>query len=269
MGNGDTDLHDAEIARLDDLIATLEAADDLDAEVHSTRKGIKRLRAHLRLAKNVIDADAYRAEDSDLSAIGRALAPARDAFMLSQTLESLESSAGWSSAAGFIEAHHRTAIDDLSHGPLEEAIDRLATARTRWLDLPKHPDPAAVRDGIMRSYQKGAAAFATAAATGHAEAFHLWRKQVKYLRYQLEATGGDPVVIEALFELGETLGVEHDHSVFIDFVDDNIDMLPDRRDRYVLIDRAEARRAQLRALALSTDVYGGSPDDFVEAASAA
>ena len=268
MGNGDTDLHDAEIARLDDLIATLEAADDLDTAVHATRKGVKRLRAHLRLSKTVIDADVYRAEDADLSVIGRALAPARDAFVLSQTLESLESSDGWGSAARSIEAHHRTAIADLRHGPLEQAIDRLRTVRARWLDLPKRPDPAAVRDGIMRSYRKGAAT-ETTAATGHAEAFHRWRKQVKYLRYQLEATGGDPAVTEALLELGETLGVEHDHSVFIDFVDDNIDMLPDRRDRYVLIDRAEARREQLRALALSTDVYGGSPDDFVEAASAA
>ena len=83
------------------------------------------------------------------------------------------------------------------------------------------------------------------------------------MRYQLEAIGADAAVTAIFTDLGVTLGFEHDHSVFIDFVDDNIDMLPDRRDRYVLIDRAEARRDQLRSDATATNVYAASPDDFV------
>jgi CHAD domain-containing protein len=103
-------------------------------------------------------------------------------------------------------------------------------------------------------------------ATSQAGAFHQWRKRVKYLRYQLEAIGIAEDVVAAWVELGETLGLEHDHTVFIDFCDDHIDLCPDRRDRYVLIDRAEKRRDELRASALGTDVYIRDPEAFAAAA---
>ena len=50
------------------------------------------------------------------------------------------------------------------------------------------------------------------------EAFHEWRKEVKYLRYQMESLRPiDPPafsgVIAALDSLGEVLGTEHDHTV--------------------------------------------------------
>ncbi len=99
--------------------------------------------------------------------------------------------------------------------------------------------------------------------TAKTGAFHQWRKRVKYLRYQLEAIGTAEVTVTTLLELGETLGFEHDHTVFIDFCDEHIDMCPDRRDRFVLIDRAERRRDQLRSSALSTVVYARDPDEFV------
>jgi CHAD domain-containing protein len=263
--DGVADLHDTEIAVLDELIAALEATDDLDTAVHLVRKGVKRLRAHLRLWKNVVDPGVYQSEDDDLARIGRALATARDSFVLGQTLDSLESSAGWDTAAGFIEAHHENVLDELRRGPLGEVRGWLGNVRARWLDLPERHRPAAVRAGVARSYRKGAAAYQAAAGTGQADAFHRWRKQVKYLRYQLEAIGGDTAVTATLTDLGVTLGFEHDLSVFIDFVDDNIDMLPDRRDRYVLIDRAEERRNELRASALGTDVYAEEPAAFVAA----
>lgn len=266
MTSGDVAaLHDTEIAVFEELIAALESTNDLDLAVHTVRKGVKRLRAHLRLWKSAVDPEVYRAEDENLARIGRSLAPARDAAVLGQTLNSLESSAGWDVAARFIEAHHESALEELRLGPLDETRVWLGTVRARWLDLPERHRPAAVRQGVIRSHRKGAAAYGAAAATGQADAFHRWRKQVKYLRYQLEAIGGDAAMTTALTDLGVMLGFEHDQTVFIDFIDDNIDMLPDRRDRYVLIDRAEARRNELRSDALATDVYAASPDDFVAA----
>ena len=264
----ETDIRAAVIAVIDEMTSAAETTDDLDLGVHTMRKGVKRLRAELRLWKTAMDPQAYRSEDEALSDIGAALAPARDAFVFGETLGALESSAGWDAAAAFIDKHHEAAIDELRRGPLGQSVAALRTLRERWLAGPPHPGQAAVEAGLMRSFRKGAAAYAEAAATGHAEAFHRWRKQVKYLRYQLEAVGGDPALIETLTELGVTLGFEHDQTVFIDFVDDNIDMLPDRRDRYVLIDRSEARRDELRALSLMTDVYADSPEEFVAAISA-
>ena len=257
-------LHQAEIARLDQLITALDLPEDIDDSVHTTRKGVKRLRAHLRLIRDSIDEDLYRSEDADLRQIGLLLAQPRDAFVLTQTLEQLESSAGWGPAAAFIATHHRAAIGELLAGPIEEVRRSLVAARRRW---PDHPGltPGALAAGVARTYARGRAEIEAAGATGHAAAFHAWRKRVKYLRYQLEALGWDETVVASLTELGDCLGLEHDHTVFIDFCDDNIDMLPDRRDRYVLIDRAERRRDELRALALATDAYDRQTDAFIDA----
>ena len=257
-------LHQAEIALLDQLIAAVDLAEDIDDSVHTTRKGVKRLRAHLRLIRDSIDEDVYRSEDADLRQMGLLLAQARDAFVLTQTLESLESSAGWGPAAAFIAGHHQAAVGELLSGPIEEVRRRLVAARRRW---PDHGGltARAIAAGVARTYTKGRAEIEAAAATGHATAFHGWRKRVKYLRYQLEALGSDEAVVATLTELGDRLGLEHDHTVFIDFCDDNIDMLPDRRDRYVLIDRAERRRDELRSLVLATDAYDRHTDAFIDA----
>ena len=257
-------LHQAEIARLDQLIAALVLPEDIDDSVHATRKGVKRLRAHLRLIRDGIDKDLYRSEDADLRQIGLLLAQARDAFVLTQTLESLESSAGWDSAAAFIAAHHQAAVGEVLAGPIEEVRHRLLTARRRWPD-PERLTAEAIAAGVARTYATGRADMEAAASTGHAAAFHAWRKRVKYLRYQLEALGSDEAVVASLTELGDCLGLEHDNTVFIEFCDENIDMLPDRRDRYVLIDRAERRRDELRSLALATDVYNRQTDVFIAA----
>ncbi len=258
------DLHQAEIARLDRLIAALDLQEDIDESVHTTRKGVKRLRAHLRLARDSIDGDLYRSEDADMRQIGLLLAQARDAFVLTQTLEALESSSGWGPAAAFIAAHHQAAVGELLAGPIEEVRRRLVAARQRWPDH-RGLNAGGISAGVARTYTKGRAEIEAAAATSHATAFHAWRKRVKYLRYQLEALGSDEVLVSSLPELGDCFGLEHDHTVFIEFCDDNIDMLPDRRDRYVLIDRAERRRDELRSLALATAVYDRQTDVFIEA----
>lgn len=257
-----SDLRDAEIARLDQLLASLDDPVDIDAAVHETRKGMKRLRAHLRLTKDAIDPGVYRSEDAELRAIGRLLAPARDAFVLGLTLETLESSEGWGPAAELIARQHREAVDELLAEPIKEVRHRLGDARERWPNL-EEVGQVAMTAGLTRTYERGRAERQVAASTGQAKDFHNWRKRVKYLRYQLEAIGAGEAPIADFTDLGERLGLEHDHTVFIDFCDDHIDLLPDRRDRYVLIDRAERRRDELRAAALGTDAYAEEPAGFV------
>ena len=262
MSGGGSDLRAAEIERLDRLLASLRSPDDIDAVIHETRKGVKRLRAHLRLTRGAIDRTVYHGEDDDLRSIGLILAPARDAFVLGLTLEGLESSEGWGPAGDFISANHRTAIDELMAGPVDEVVRRLAAVRERW---PRVGDveAAVITDGLAHSYGRSRIGQDIAAAEEHARDFHRWRKWVKYLRYQLEAVAADPAVVSSLTELGESLGLEHDHTVFIEFCDDQINLLPDRRDRYVLIDRAETRRAELRAASLATTAFAEEPEVFV------
>ena len=262
MKGGGSDLRAAEMEWLDHLLATMANPGDIDAAIHETRKGVKRLRAHLRLTRGAIDPAAYRGRDDDLRSIGLILAPARDAFVLSLTLEGLESSEGWGPAGDFIKANHQAAIDEVLAGPVDEVVRILTAVRERW---PRVGDVEAtvITNSLARSYRRGRLARDDAVDGEHTGEFHRWRKLVKYLRYQLEAVGGDAAVVASLTELGEWLGLEHDHTVFIEFCDDEINLLPDRRDRYVLIDRAETRRAELRAASLATTVFTQEPEAFV------
>jgi hypothetical protein len=184
--------------------------------------------------------------------------------VLGRTLDALEPGAGWEAASAFIDEHHAAIVEELGSGPLEEARVGLLAVRDRWPGTRLGPGDAPMV--IERMYREGRVRRLKAAASGHAEDFHRWRKRVKHLRYQLEAIGAAPEMVATFYELGETLGLEHDHTVFIAFCDDHIDMCPDRRDRYVLIDRAEIRRDELRAEALASDAYEQEPGAFLRRA---
>jgi CHAD domain-containing protein len=247
---------------LEDLATELDDPADLDEAVHAVRKEVKRLRAHLRLRRAATKPGRYAKADTELGEIGRTLAPARDAFVLGRTLESLESSDGWEPVDEIIASHHEQAIASLLAGPLDEVRRGIRRARKRWPPA-DGVDADTVASGLARTYRRGRAERAIAAASGTTREFHDWRKRAKYLRYQLEAIGADDELVAMLTHLGECLGLEHDHTVFISFCDEHIDLLPDRRDRYVLIDRAEQRRAELRASALASKVYDEDPEPFV------
>jgi CHAD domain-containing protein len=246
----------------DELATGIADPSNLDAAVHGTRKGIKRLRAHLRLRKAATKPGRYAKADHELRVVGRLLAPARDAFVLGLTLKTLESSEGWEPAREIIASHHEQAIASLLDGPLDEVRHRLDAARKRWPG-PEVVDADTITTGLRATYRRGRAERAIAAASGSSREFHDWRKRAKYLRYQLEAIDGDRDLIAELTELGEWLGHEHDHTVFIAFCDERLELLPDRRDRYALIDRAERRRDELRAAALASPTFEDDPDVFV------
>lgn len=244
------------------LIEAALGTEDLDVAVHAARKGLKRLRSHLRLRRAALPPGVYDEKNAELRAIGRMLAPARDAFVLAKTLDGLEQSAGWVPVTAIIAAHHQKTMAALLDGPLQDARRRIDEATMSWPAVTELGQQT-VADSIATTYERGKATQALAARSGRAQAFHNWRKRVKTLRYQLEVVDGDERVIQELTELGDWLGDEHDHTVFIEFCDDRLDLLPDRRDRYVLIDRAERRRDQLRSRALGSTVYSSDSTPFV------
>ena len=81
-----------EISRLERLTSGLADPTDLDVAVHTTRKGIKRLRAFLRLARRSTGTSTYRIENGALRDTARLLAPARDAYVLVGTARDLDAS---------------------------------------------------------------------------------------------------------------------------------------------------------------------------------
>ena len=111
---------------------------------------------------------------------------------------------------------------------------------------------------------------AMAASSGTEHDFHEWRKQVKYLRHQLEAI--EPVWPELLRatsieldRLGEILGAEHDLAVLDETVRSEPWVCPDLASRRALHALAVHDRTVLQhaALGLGDRLYAERPETFV------
>ncbi|MGB5656133.1 MAG: CHAD domain-containing protein, partial [Acidimicrobiia bacterium] len=87
-----TDLAPAAMADIEELAVDFGGAADLDRAVHTARKGTKRLRAFLRLARRSIGTDTYRTENAALRDTARLIAPARDALVLIETAQEIGAS---------------------------------------------------------------------------------------------------------------------------------------------------------------------------------
>ena len=208
-----------------------------DRTVHEVRKALRRVRGLLRLVRDELGPDIYRFENVQMRDAGRLLSEARSAAVALETLELIEDRYAWMLVAGAftdvrsaLEAR-RAAIVARSIGdpelPRQIAL-ALRSARARQAALPlagtlgqPSSEPSirnsyqAIAPGLARTYRRGRRRMADAYRSPSAEAFHHWRKRVRYLRFQLETlTGMWPEVIggaaSAVDTLGETLGSHHD-----------------------------------------------------------
>jgi CHAD domain-containing protein len=277
------------LVRFDRAIAGLTTDDDRDAGIHTARKSMKRIRAMLRLVRDEIGYRVYRDENVVLRDTARRIAPARDAAVLVETLDAVAERYGLGDGrfddlrSNLVDRHARVAGRILGDRQLlAEVTTNLRVARARFASFPldesaatplRHPIAdryGAMAGGLHRVYRRGRRAMRHAYDERSTPAFHLWRKRVKYLRYQMEAL--EPVWPEvigayaaALDALGESLGLEHDLAVLEAIVDGEPSLCPDPEARRLLgalvlheraVIRHDARAAGLRA-------YAEGPERFV------
>jgi CHAD domain-containing protein len=126
-------------------------------------------------------------------------------------------------------------------------------------------DLAALEVAIKRSYRRGRKGMEKAELDDSVHAFHEWRKQVKYLRYQLEALSGacSPTVAELVDDLdalSELLGAEHDLADLSDVSEQLPAGLPP--EGLALIDRRSAALRE-RCLELGARLFAQKSGDFV------
>jgi CHAD domain-containing protein len=123
---------------------------------------------------------------------------------------------------------------------------------------------------LQEVYRRASAAFEDAAADPTVPKLHEWRKQAKYLRYQLEMLR--PLWPERLGELadeadrmGELLGDDHDLAVLRQMLTDAPERFGDEGDREVLLALIDRRRAELQeeATLLGRRFFQDRPRDFV------
>jgi CHAD domain-containing protein len=231
-----------------------------DGVVHDTRKCFKRVRAALRLVRPKIGEKAFRAENLCFRDAARPLTEVRDARILIETLDGLvkhfhDHIRGKAFAdirkalqANLTDVRKRVLDDEETFTSTGEVV-RQALGRIKgWASMPDRWP--AIGQGLEDTYRKASASFEKAAADTNVLTLHEWRKQVKYLRYQLEMLR--PLWPERMEELageadrmGELLGDDHDLAVLRQTIADDPARFGDEGDREMLLALIDRRRADL------------------------
>ena len=255
-----------------------------DVKVHEARKSLKRLRAVLRLVRPAIDRKVYRRENIAFRDAARPLSEVRDAKILVETLDKIVNTNGRGLRVRLVRpfmevrrelARHQRGVrekvldqDDVFKtvdSTMKDALDRLDD----WVDV--HDGWSSVVKGVQRVYRRGRRAFAVGSEKPTVEHLHEWRKQVKYLRHQLEllrpvkASVLEPLAKKAE-DLGDILGDDHDLAMLRREVAGDPERFGGTEVVESLLDRIDRRRERLerRALSLGRQIFRPAPKDFGE-----
>ncbi len=196
--------------------------------IHNFRRRCKKLRGLLRLVRAGFT--EFDAENELLRDAARLLGPLRDAVAQLQTFHTLASNLqptndGLTALLKQLERERDESFTTsaFTQPPLlDEALDRLASARTRvsgWvLNLGGFD---AIRDGLERTYRRSRSAMRSAGSDTPDEHLHEWRKQAKYHWHHmclLRSLWPDEFKArrQSADRLAETLGLDHDLAVLRD-----------------------------------------------------
>ena len=248
--------------------------------VHDTRKGFKRLRATLRLARGAIGDEAYRRENTAFRDAGRRLSGVRDASVLIETLDELERASGSDLPGGGtarlreqLEDERKQALDSLKADDalVAAVIADIEQARTRtaaWTFELQGFD--ALEPGLRRIYRRGRNAMRRAQADPTNQNLHDWRKRVKDLWHAEQILRpAAPKKMKKLAKrthaLADLLGDDHDLAELRLYVGRHRSGFDDRVAQVAVMAVIDRRRKELqrRAFSLGPQLYGRSPKRFV------
>jgi hypothetical protein len=149
------------LQQIDRVVEQLNSADDTATSIHTTRKGLKRMRALLRLARPGVGEHVYRAENARYRDIGRLLAEARDRKVLMDTVHKLEEASTGRTKTAFAAARTRlvhaqsAGTGDETATVIRKALDQLAEAREVMASLPLDGSSFDIAwDGLARAYRQ-------------------------------------------------------------------------------------------------------------------
>lgn len=251
-----------------------DARTDVATAVHDARKDMKKLRSLLRLVRDGLGEQRYRAENDRYRDAARQLSPAREAEVNLSTLAALreryadEAPAAEALQSALEQEHGRLAVEgDALSQRLDQATDAMTAGAAGIEDWPLDGDDFdLVAAGIERAYRRGRRGLGRVRDDPTAENVHDWRKRVKDLWYQLRLLQDAwPAVLKAsaaeAHELADLLGDHHDLSVLIAKAREQA---PDDPGTAMLASLAERRQAELldAAFQLGDRLYAEKPDQF-------
>lgn len=250
---------------LDDARVRMEGLTDPDEDVHETRKNVKKLRAVLRLGRPGLGETVYQRDNPYLRDFNRTLATLREAFVQPNLLRAMQSlikgrltKKDLGPLQRRLEREHRRVIDEFRASPerrrrIADDLAVVTAAVSSWPEFDRGEQVLAA--GLARVYRRGRDELAVARARPGTGEFHDWRKRVKYLWYQVQILsaawpGTLDAHAQALDDLAETLGEDHDIAVFqASVLGGEIELAP--MQRKALLDGLMNKRRELARTALS------------------
>lgn len=241
-----------------------ETDEDLGTAVHETRKGLKRLRAAVRLGRDELGDEAYRRENVAFRDAGRRLGAARDTRVLLETFDALADRYPNEAPPERYERFKRTLVGQ--HGAaqrrlhagaaIDEVLGELRRACARVGDWPLEREGLeTLAPGFKRIYRGSRRAYRTARREPSTENLHELRKRAKYLWYAAQivrsaATKKMKRIARRAHELSDLIGEEHDLALLAERAHERRDRFPEGTAPGELAALTERRRAELRREAL-------------------
>jgi len=263
-------------------LARIECAGKNRAEdLHQVRVTIKRLRALLRLVRPVISEAFCDRENRRLKDMADRLAFFRDTTVSRQTLATLAESVADKRSKGPFDLVLARFVD---HGPhpsgfrvrRERALSHTAEALTeskRSFDnmLVTTEEWLALGPGLQKAYGRARNRMLRALTYETSETFHEWRKQVKYLYYQLQMLGSiSPkrleTMVRRLRKLEDRLGEDHDLAVLEGLLCDGREQYGGKRPVKCVVARLVRQSKKLRreTAAIGKEIFREKPRKFVD-----
>jgi len=246
-------------------------------DLHQVRVTVKRLRALLRLVRPVTADGYFRRENRRLKRIADRLARFRDTTVSRWTLAKLAATlSDQQDQKAFIRLLKRL----VKHGPargrfttereaaLAEAAQELREANHSFQSILIPADEwEAIEPGLRKTYRWARHLMLQAIRRDTEEAFHEWRKHVKYLYYQLQTV--QPVwpgrlgpMGKQLKKLEDKLGKGHDLAV----LEQALMELPERYGRRPAVKRVvcclqrQCKKLREQSEALGRKIFDEKPD---------
>jgi CHAD domain-containing protein len=250
--------------------------------VHETRKGLKRLRACVRLVRDGIGERTYERENTAFRMAGRRLAAGRDAQVLLETLDGLNERFAdelpQRATAGLraqIEEQRKHAVTSARNDEAGTAavLGALEEGRARTPSWTFERDGFdALSPGLRRIYRRGRKRMRVACKDPSPENLHEWRKRVKDLWHASQIVReARPKRLKRVsrraHKLADLLGDGNDLSMLRDYVQAHPQCFEDKASKQALLAVIDRRANKLRdkALKRGRELYKRPPKRFVQA----
>lgn len=237
--------------------------EDIGEGIHTARTRFKKVRGVLRLVRPALG-DVYQQENRRFRDAGRMLAEVRDAEAMIETVDKLctqnqenpDTERFHTMREVLVERHQRLVSNrsDLDRR-VEAVLESLEAAQhdmDSWPYLPEEFDT--IGAGLKKTYKRGRKAMQSAFEQPTTEAFHNWRKRVKYSTYHVRLLKAAwPTVMKSyrseLKHLSDLLGDDHDLAVLCNMVNAQPEILSQEQDRHILLTLITQQQEHLRSKA--------------------